>query len=103
MSTAGKDLKRRSKKPDKKSFPGYIWLFAGLAIGLFASFLLYLEKQPEEELSFKDAVIQELEKVTAAKPAKKHSAENTEKKTSAEPRFDFYTILPELEVFIPES
>ncbi|MCW8911267.1 MAG: SPOR domain-containing protein [Gammaproteobacteria bacterium] len=103
MSTAGKDLKRRSKMPDKKSLPGYIWLLAGLAIGLFASFLLFLEKQPEEKLSFKDAVIQELEKVSAAKPDNKNSTENTTKKTSSEPRFDFYTILPELEVFIPES
>ncbi|MCW8855119.1 MAG: SPOR domain-containing protein [Gammaproteobacteria bacterium] len=89
--------------PDKKSLPGYIWLLAGLAIGLFASFLLFLEKQPEEKLSFKDAVIQELEKVSAAKPDNKNSTENTTKKTSSEPRFDFYTILPELEVFIPES
>ena len=103
MPTAGKDLKRRSTMPNKKSMPGYIWLLAGLAIGLFASFLLYLEKQPQEELSFKDAVIQELEKATTSRAEKKQDKEASEKKTSAEPRFDFYTILPELEVFIPES
>ena len=103
MSTAGKDLKRRSNMPNKKSLPGYIWLFAGLAIGLFASFLFYLEKQPQEELSFKDAVIQELEKATAPRQQKKSAQAAGEKKTSQEPRFDFYTILPELEVFIPES
>lgn len=103
MPTAGKDLKRRSTMPNKKSMPGYIWLLAGLAIGLFASFLFYLEKQPQEELSFKDAVIQELEKATVSRAEKKQDKAVSEKKTSAEPRFDFYTILPELEVFIPES
>ena len=103
MPTAGKDLKRRSTMPNKKPMPGYIWLLAGLAIGLFASFLFYLEKQPQEELSFKNAVIQELEKATASRPQKKQVKEASEKKASSEPRFDFYTILPELEVFIPES
>ena len=28
---------------------------------------------------------------------------STKKESSKEPKFDFYTILPELEVFIPES
>jgi len=89
--------------PNKKSLPGYIWLVAGLALGLFTSCLFYLEKQPQEELSFKDAVIQELEKATAPRQQKKSAQAAGEKKTPPEPRFDFYTILLELEVFIPES
>ncbi len=86
---------------DKKSTPGYVWLLAGLAIGLFVAFLLYLQKQPAEEISLKQAVIKELAKVKAKnQPATKTSPPQ---KTETEPRFDFYTILPELEVFIPES
>ena len=103
MPTAGKDLKGRSNMSTKKPMPGFVWLLAGLAIGLFASFLMYLEKQPKEELSFKEAVIQELEKVKPANNSKSQNSGSTEKKTTQEPRFDFYTILPELEVFIPES
>lgn len=89
---------------NKKPLPGFVWLLAGLGIGLFVSFLMFLDKQPAENLSFKEAVVQELEKVkqdaeTAVTKAEEKKANNSGK----EPRFDFYTILPELEVFIPES
>ena len=87
----------------KKSMPGYVWLLTGLAIGLFFAFLIYLDKQPKEEVSFTEAVKQELEKAKQARKAeKKSAAKNNDQSTSKEPRFDFYTILPELEVFIPE-
>jgi len=86
---------------DKKSMPGYMWLLAGLAIGLFLAFLVYLQKQPADDISLKQAVIKELEKVkTKNKAATAHPKKTPREK---EPRFDFYTILPELEVFIPES
>ncbi len=98
MPTAGKDLKGRKSMSRKKSLPGYVWLLSGLAIGLFIAFLVYLDKQPVEKLSFKEAITQELEKV------KTNASSDTKKKANGkEPRFDFYTILPELEVFIPES
>lgn len=89
---------------NKKPLPGFVWLLAGLGIGLFVSFLMFLDQQPAESISFKDAVVQELEKVkqdadVAVSKAEEKKANNSGK----EPRFDFYTILPELEVFIPES
>ncbi len=84
----------------KKPLPGYIWLLAGLAIGLFISFLVYLKKQPVEQVSFKDAVVNELQKAKQSK--KSDTAKKDSKPQGKEPRFDFYTILPELEVFIPE-
>ena len=89
---------------NKKPLPGFVWLLAGLGIGLFVAFLVFLQKQPAESISFKDAVVQELEKVkqdTASAVAK--AEEKKANSTGKEPRFDFYTILPELEVFIPES
>ena len=87
----------------KKSLPGFVWLLAGLAIGLFFTLLVYLDKQPREEISFTQAVKQELAKVKQERREEKQkekSEDNTQ--TAKEPRFDFYTILPELEVFIPE-
>ncbi len=103
MPKTGHDLKGRSMSA-KKAMPGYVWLLAGLAIGLFVAFLVFLEKQPGEEVSFKEAVVQELKKVKQSKTEQTSKAENTgDKNTNKEPRFDFYTILPELEVFIPES
>jgi cell division protein FtsN len=102
MPTAGKDYKgrRSSMSKNEQPLPGYLWMLAGLAIGLFVAFITYLQKQPAEEITFTEAVVQELEKVKKNTPEKK---KNDEKNTpSKEPKFDFYTILPELEVFIPE-
>ncbi len=103
MPAAGKDYKGRRSSMSKKEqpLPGYLWLLAGLAIGLFVAFIIYLQKQPAEEITFTEAVVQELEKVKKSIPKNKKT--ETRKETSKEPKFDFYTILPELEVFIPES
>ena len=88
----------------KKPVPGIIWLLAGLTIGLFVAFLVYLQKQPAEDISFTDAVVHELEKVKqASKQQDTQTSAAKKDKPVKEPRFDFYTILPELEVFIPES
>ncbi|VAW66252.1 Cell division protein FtsN [hydrothermal vent metagenome] len=92
---------------NKKPVPGYIWMLAGLAIGFFAAFLVYLDKQPADNITFTQAVKQELKK---ARDKKKQntakSAENISVKTNTgkneKPRFEFYTILSELEVFVPE-
>ena len=101
------DYKSRVTRKQKKSLPGYMWLLSGLAIGLFVAFIIYLDKQPKNDKDFGTAVQQELEKlkqqankkpVESAKADKK--TENSEKK---EQKFNFYTILPELEVLIPES
>ena len=92
---------------NKKPVPGYIWMLAGLAIGLFASFLVYLDKQPAEHVSFTDAVKQELKKAREQQKKDQEKASDTSQAgtsdTSKEkPRFEFYTILSELEVFVPE-
>ncbi|MFW2372501.1 MAG: SPOR domain-containing protein [Gammaproteobacteria bacterium] len=85
----------------KKPLPGFVWLMAGLGIGLFVAFLVYLEKQPAEQITFTEAVVQELEKVRQQQSG--HESDNSQQSSSKPPKFDFYTILPELEVFIPES
>ncbi len=103
------DLKGRQMS-NKKPVPGYIWMLAGLAIGLFVSFLFYLEKQPAEQVSFTEAVKQELEKARQqqAEEARKAAEQPPENPAEAgdngtkKPRFEFYTILSELEVFVPE-
>jgi len=75
-------------------------MLAGLSIGLFIAFLVYLDKQPATEISFGDAVKTELEKI---KQNKTSTASKTEAPNKQQPKFNFYTILPELEVLIPEE
>ena len=93
--------KRKSKKT--KSAPGWVWMLAGLSIGLFVAFLVYLkDHQMETGKGNKPAPI--VEKSRAAALGQKAKA--TEQKNSSQtqkPRFDFYNLLPEMEVFIPEQ
>lgn len=101
------DYKSRATHKHKKSLPGYMWLLSGLAIGLFVAFIVYLDKQPESDKDFGTAVQQELEKLKQQankKPAKNTKTEKTtNNREKKEQKFNFYTILPELEVLIPES
>ncbi|VAW69231.1 hypothetical protein MNBD_GAMMA09-49 [hydrothermal vent metagenome] len=92
---------------NKKPVPGYIWMLAGLAIGFFAAFLVYLDKQPAEKVTFTEAIKQELKNARQQKKLEtaKKATQDTGKKTAdtrEKPRFEFYTILSELEVFVPE-
>jgi cell division protein FtsN len=100
MPAAGKDYKGRSTMSNKQALPGYLWLLAGLAIGLFIAFLVYLDKQPKEKISFTEAVTQELDKVKNQRNKASVHPASTNKK---EPEFSFYTILPELEVLISDA
>ncbi len=110
MPPASHDLKGRQMS-NKKPVPGYIWMLAGLVVGLFVAFLVYLDKQPAEDVSFTEAVKQELKKareVQAQAEAEKKRRESQAasepqvKEDGSRPRFEFYTILSELEVFVPE-
>ena len=94
------DYKSHVNRKEKKPLPGFIWMLGGLSIGLFVAFLVYLDKQPPTDISFTDAVKTELEKIKKKQPAK---ASNSAAAERQEPKFNFYTILPELEVLIPEE
>ncbi len=101
-----RDYKTRATTKDKKALPGYAWLLSGLAIGLFVAFIVYLDKQPETDKNFGDAVQHELTKLKqqSKKDSKQAAAQTRQKSTEKkEPKFNFYTILPELEVLIPEN
>ena len=102
-----RDYKTRVTAKNKKSLPGYIWLLSGLAIGLFVAFIIYLDKQPENNQDFGSAVQLELEKLKQQTKKKNNATTSSISKAPVtakkEPKFNFYTILPELEVLIPES
>lgn len=100
------DYKSRVTSKQKKSLPGYVWLLSGLAIGLFIAFIVYLDKQPANDSDFGSAVQLELEKLKEqAKSTSKSEKATTKESATAkkEQKFNFYTILPELEVLIPEN
>lgn len=82
-----------------------MWLAAGLAIGLFVAFLIWLEKRPSTDHVPEPAV--SAEPAPTAKPQQQKPGTKEKNTASAatppKPRFDFYTILPEMEVIIPDK
>jgi len=73
----------------KKSSPAWAWLLTGMLIGLFAAFLIYLN---DTRTGAPRAHTKGQTPTTAAgQKGDKHGA-----------RFDFYTILPDLEIPVPD-
>jgi cell division protein FtsN len=87
----------KPKQEAKKPIPGWTWLVAGVAIGLFAAFLAYLV------ISNPDAAHPDTQTAHPSKPAKPKKAETKKEPepAPAEPRFSFYTDLPKIKIEIP--
>lgn len=78
----------RQQPAPRRAIPGWLWLVSGLAIGLFVAFLFQLE--PGRDTVKRDK--------TPPAPAPSQTSKATE-----EPRYDFYTLLPESEVIVPQA
>lgn len=87
------------RKPRRKPAPPWVWMLAGLGIGLFVALLIYLKAGPDDT---------PVARVVEAPPMERE-ARGVKKVAPApippppRPRFDFYTTLPEMEVVVPED
>jgi cell division protein FtsN len=99
-----KKRKTAKKKPAKKNnpVPAWVWLFSGVAAGLFIAFLVYLAdlapRAHEANLAEKPPATNKTKAETSRQKQQKSNEEKGEKK----PRFDFYTLLPEREIPVPD-
>lgn len=89
-----------SRKPKKKPVPGWLWMLGGLLLGLFVAFLVYLQQQGKTDI--KALLPQPAPKATDTRAVTKTTPPKAPKKEEGI-NFDFYSILPEQEVVIPES
>lgn len=110
-SKSGGSRRRRGSRR-RHAPPAWAWLVAGLFIGLFVAFLFYLSKQPTAHITLKPEEV-----LPAAKPltSRQHDTRDVRKSTTQappgpdksaskdKPRFDFYTILPDMEVQVPDQ
>jgi cell division protein FtsN len=97
-----KDYKNtpRPKSKAPKAAPGWVWMLAGLSIGLFVALLGYLkDHSPTDTVRSTPAPVVDKGR-PAAKPATTKPADS-QAVEDKKPRFDFYNLLPEMEVFIP--
>lgn len=86
------------KKKAKNPIPGWVWLLTGLVIGLLVAFLVYLDTNTPESSS----AVSKQTKSSPSKESKKKTLNKTISNTLEELKYEFYTLLPESEVVIPE-
>lgn len=95
MSQASSPKARKKTAGRRGPLPGWVWLLAGLAIGLLVALYTYMKDRADQPAPPPVAQLPP----SKAKPAVK--AEDVKK--PAKPKFDFYTILPEMEVVVPDT
>ncbi len=91
-----RDYKTRANPKTKtRQTSGWVWFFIGLLVGLFAAGLVWLKfgQQPMAQL---------VAPKTSPSPAQPQQKPKEERSLPPKPRFDFYTVLPEMEVVVPE-
>lgn len=105
-----RDYKHRAaprRRKRRNAAPRWLWIVAILAVGLFVAFLFYLQQRPSQP---NIATPKQAPTSTPLNlPSAGHDVREVKKPTTAtvppplKPRFDFYTILPEAEVLVPEK
>ena len=93
-----RDYKNSRRKPEKRPVAGWIWMLSGLMIGLLVALLVYLSQQPGMTDKGSKASPVAAKKKVVTKKQKKAADKN-----SNGLRYEFYTVLPESEIVIPEQ
>ena len=93
-----RDYKHRAqKKPPKKPIPGWLWLLTGLLLGGFIVGLVWLKGQSVDVGGEWVGARPDRPPQGASQPAARAEV------PPPKPRFDFYNMLPEMEVVVPDD
>lgn len=94
-----------SQHKEHKPIAGWVWMLAGLIIGLFVALLVYINDNSSSNTSLSDKVSKAFQSNNKkdVRSVKKNKKEEAPSNILNKLKFDFYTILPELEVAIPEE
>ena len=94
--------RRRRRSTHRNPPPPWMWAATGLTVGLLVAFLVFLQMRPKQA---EPASPQAL--TVPAEPEPRAAAPEAAPKQPAEPpskpRFDFYNLLPEMEVIVPDE
>ena len=87
--------RQHRRKSHKDEYPGWVWMMFGLTIGLSVAFAIYInDRSPGVPVK---APAQQAANIDNNSEQVKGQSEKPPK-----PRFDFYSMLPNFEVIIPE-
>lgn len=93
-----RDYKHRAqRKPKKKPVSGFLWLLAGLLLGGLIVSLMWIRGQGDS------AGGEWVGAVPDRPPQGQPQPRSVEVPPPPKPRFDFYNMLPEMEVAVPEE
>lgn len=92
--------RRRAKKKSTAGIPAWIWLLTGILIGMGTAVALMLKGYLPELKQHKPVVDSTTH---AAAESALLEDDDTEDIRSKKPRYDFFTVLPEMEVVVPEQ
>ena len=91
-----RDYKHRGRVRERRGAPGWLWGLAGLMVGLLVALLVYLKEHRPEQAP------QTVARAEPRTPARKPTPDKRREKPP-ELRYEFYTLLPESEVVIPDQ
>ena len=98
-----RDYKSRAsggRKPKRKPVSAWVGFFSGLLVGLFVALLVWLTQTSEAPRKPRPAST--LRQPETPQDEIRTATAKPEQPATAKPRFDFYTILPEMEVVVPD-
>jgi cell division protein FtsN len=101
MAQASRKARKKSTSRRAQAVPGWVWLLTGLAIGL--SIALYTAMKDRAKQPPAPTLNNSPAPAVSPKQDRAKANAKAEDKKSAKPRFDFYTILPEMEVIVPDT
>lgn len=100
-----RDYKSRAssgRKQKRAPVSAWVGFTAGLLVGLFVALLVWLTQAPQAPLKPRPASSLRQPEAPQDELSAPVAASQPEKKAAPKPRFDFYTILPEMEVVVPD-
>lgn len=100
----GASRKPAARRNQRRGVPGWVWLVAGLAAGLFIAFLFGLGNlRKEQVVNAPLPPAGQQRPATTTPPAATQPAKPADKPAEQAPRFDFYAVLPQMEVIVPKE
>lgn len=99
-----RSTRTRSQSRKKQSYPGWMWMMFGLAIGLSVAFAVYVkDRGPETQAAAPQAAVVPGAVDNNGETAIPPSATEEPKVEEKEARFTFYDVLPAFEFVVPEK
>ncbi len=99
-NTSRRGASRGGSKKQSRQVPGWVWLFTGAIAGLFVAFLVHLAHVQMEQGRTGGG-----DRTVADKPRPEDKGKENQESGGKEdqPKFDFYAVLPKMEVIVPKG